>query len=209
MRAAPLFALALLAGCARPAAESAPASTAGERAPAAADTPRARAVTPANNPAIGDVSPPTDRTIAADLAAVPRLAGLARAVAAAGMTDTLSAAGPFTLFAPTEEAFGRLQPGTVEALVKPENRASLVRLLSLHIVPERLGGLELMRRIATGGGRATLTTVAGEPLTVTLTGGIVTLTDAGGNKSYVEVADVRASNGVIHVVNGVLIPRLN
>lgn len=164
---------------------------------------------PAKNPAVGGVSLPTDGTIAANLAAAPVFATLVRAIAAANMADTLAAAGPFTVFAPTDEAFGRLQPGTVEALLKPENRTSLTRLLGLHLVPERLGGLELMRRIAAGGGRATLATVAGEPLTVTLTGGIVTLTDAGGNKSYVEVADVRSGNGLIHVVNGVLIPHIN
>ena len=152
---------------------------------------------------------PTDKLIADNLAAAPTLAILVRAIEAAGMTATLRATGPFTVFAPTDAAFGRLQPGTVEALMKPENRASLTRLIGLHVVAERLTGVDLMQRIAAGGGKATLITVAGEPLAVTMTGGIVTLTDAGGNKSYIEVADVRETNGVIHVVNGVLVPRLN
>ncbi len=152
---------------------------------------------------------PTDKLVADTLAAAPNLGAFVRALDATGLTATLKAAGPFTVFAPTDAAFGRLQPGTVEALMKLENRAALTRLLGLHIVAERLGGVELMRRIAAGGGRATLTSVAGEPLTVTMTGGIVTLTDAGGNRSYVETADVRGANGIVHVVNGVLVPRLN
>ena len=110
---------------------------------------------------------------------------------------------------PTDEAFGRLAPGTVDALLKPENRATLTRLIGLHVVATRLSTAELVRRIAGGGGRATLTSVTDEPLTLSLTGSVVTLTDGGGNRSYVEVADVRQRDGVIQVVNGVLVPRLN
>lgn len=199
MRLRPSAALLLLAGCTHAAPDG--------RAPADIAVP-VPAVAPANNPAVGGVVLPTDRPIVDDLGALPGLSGFVRALAAAGLADTLRAAGPFTVFAPTDAAFGRLQPGTVEALMKPENRAALTRLVGLHIVAERLSGVELMRRIAGGGGRTTLTTVAGELLTVTMTGGIVTLTDAGGNRSYVETADVRAANGVIHVVNGLLVPRL-
>lgn len=192
-----LLALTLLAGCVRPAEEAARPATVGDVA------------APAGNPAIGGVTMPTDRPVADTLAAAPNLGILRRAVDVAALAATLGAGGPFTVFAPTDAAFGRLQPGTVEALMKPENQAALTRLLGLHIVAERLDMVELMRRIATGSGRAMLTSVAGEPLTVTMTGGIVTLTDAGGNRSYVETADVRAANGVVHVVNGVLVPRLN
>lgn len=192
--------LVTLAGCVQP--------TPGPVFSAAAPPPAVAAV-PASNPAIGGVTIPTDRPITDALALAPTLGQLGRALDAGGMADTLRAEGPFTIFAPTDAAFGRLQPGTVDALLKPENRTSLAKLLGLHIVPERLGALELMRRIAAGGGRTMLTSVAGEPIAVSLTGGIVTLTDSGGNKSYVETADVRASNGVIHVVNGVLVPRLN
>lgn len=196
MRVPVLAVSIMLAGCVAPTVAPAPA-------------PPVRAIIPAGNPAIGGVTIPLDQSIAADLVRAPTLSGLVRALDAAGMADTLRSGGPFTVFAPSDAAFGRLQPGTVEALMKPENRASLTRLLGLHVVPERLGAMELMRRITAGGGSATLTTVAGEPLTMTLTSGIVTLTDTGGNKSYVETADVRAANGIIHVVNGVLVPRLN
>lgn len=199
----PLIALSLLAGCARPAADAPPTAEASRPAPAAAVP-----IVP-GNPAIGGVVLPADRTIADGLAAAPSLTQLVRALAGAGLADTLRATGPFTLFAPSDAAWGRLQPGTTEALMKPENRLALVKLLGLHIVPERLTGTDLMARVAAGSGRATLATVAGEPLTVTQTGGILTLTDAGGNRSYVEIADIRQANGVIHVVNGVLVPRLN
>lgn len=192
-----LLALTLLAGCVRPAEEAARPTTVGDVA------------APAGNPAIDGVTMPPDRPIADNLAAAPNLGILRRAIDAAALTATLGAGGPFTVFAPTNAAFGRLQPGTVDALMKPENRTALTRLLGLHIVAERLDMVGLMRRVAAGGGRTRLTSIAGEPVTVTMTGGIVTLTDAGGNRSYVEIADVRAANGVVHVVNGVLVPRLN
>ncbi|WP_419808663.1 fasciclin domain-containing protein [Sphingomonas sp.] len=164
---------------------------------------------PANNPLVAGTVMPTDRTIAAAVAAVPGFAILHRAIVAGSFGATLAAAGPMTLFAPTDEAFGRLAPGTVDALVQPENRDSLGKLLRLHLVPGRLTSAALLRLIAAGGGRATLTTVGGELLTLSLTGAVVTLTDAGGNRSYVETADVRQTNGVLHVVNGVLVPRLD
>lgn len=200
--------LLLVAGCAPPTTHERPAA-----APAAVGAPHggpiASPVKPLGNPAVGGVVLPVDGLLADQVTAAPTLTLFVRALAAAGLTDRLRAAGPLTVFAPTDEAFGRLQPGTVEALLKPENRASLVRLLDLHIVAGALTGAALARRVAADGGRATLTSVAGEPLSVTLTGGIVTLTDQGGNRSYVEIADVRGANGVIHLVNGVLVPRLN
>lgn len=196
-------ALALLvAGCAQPVAGplAAPASP-GAAAPAAP-------LVPAANPDVGGATLPMDQTLANNVAAAPPLSTFARLLATAGLTDALGAPGPFTLFAPSDTAFGRLQPGTVEALAKSENRAALIKLLDLHRVAGALTGIELMRRIQAGGGHATLASLAGEPLTATMTGGIVTLTDAGGDRSYVEIADVRAANGVLHVVNGVLVPRL-
>ena len=155
------------------------------------------------NPPVGGIDLPTTAPLAANLATAPTLSTFARLIVASG--QSLDAV---TVFAPTDEAFGRLAAGTVAALLKPENRATLSRLVTLHLVPGRLSSAALVRRIAAGGGRATLTSVAGEPLALSLTGSVVTLTDAGGNKSYVETADVRAANGVIHVVNGVLVPRL-
>lgn len=193
--------LLALAACTRPAERVAVA-------PAVAVVEAVEPSPSAGNPLVAGADLPPDRTIAANLAAAPMLSTLTRAAAASGQTAPLEAARAMTLFAPTDEAFGRLAPGTVEALMKPENRGPLTRLVTLHLVSGRHSSADLIRRIRAGNGTATLTTVAGEPLTLTLTGAIVTLTDAGGNKSYVEVADVRETNGVMHIVNGVLVPRL-
>ena len=202
MRALPLLAAPLLiAGCVQPArhVRVAPAVAVGD-APAPLQT--------AGNPAVAGVVMPVGRTLIADVAAAPNLTVLVRAVQTAGLGDALAGPGPVTLFAPTDEAFGRLAPGTVDALMKPDNRASLLKLLRLHLVAGRLSTADLLRRVQAGGGTATLTTIAGEAITLTLTGPVLTLTDSGGNKSYIETADIRAANGVLHVVNGVLVPKL-
>ena len=201
MRALLLLASLAIASCApvtRQAVSPAP--------PAIAAQPAAIATA---NPPIGAVTLRSDTTLGAGVALAPRLATLSQALTAAGLLETLNAPGAFTLFAPVEEAFGRLAPGTAAVLLKPENGASLTKLLQLHLVPGRLTSADLVSRVQAGGGRATLTTLAGETLILTLTGSVVTLADAGGNLSYVEVADIRQANGVLHVVNGVLIPRIN
>jgi len=157
---------------------------------------------------IGGAVIDADATIAANIAKAPNLTTLVKALDAAGLTETLAGPGPYTVFAPTNAAFGRLAPGTVETLLKPENKASLVKLLDYDIVAGRITAAELRDRIAAGGGTATLTTIEGDPLTVTLTQNILTLTDVNGNKSYVQTGDITQSNGIAHVVNGVLIPHL-
>lgn len=162
----------------------------------------------AANPAVGGAPMLAGRTIAANAAAAPNLSTLVTAVKAAGLVDTLSGPGPFTVFAPTDEAFSRLAPGTVDTLLRPENKAALTRVLTYHVVPGVLTAADLTARVTAGGGTATLTSVEGDPLTLTLTQGHLTLTDVGGNRSYVETGDVRQSNGVVHVVNGVLVPKL-
>ena len=124
---------------------------------------------------------------------------LVAAVKAAGLVDTLSSKGPFTVFAPTNAAFGKLPAGTVDTLVKPENKATLTKILTYHVVPGKLNAADL-----TDGKK--LTTVEGEPLTVKLDGKKVWLIDAKGGKSAVTIADVNQSNGVIHVVDTVLMP---
>ena len=124
---------------------------------------------------------------------------LVAAVKAAGLVDTLSGPGPFTVFAPTNEAFAKLPAGTVDTLLKPENKATLVKMLTYHVVPGRLTAAELKNG-------QTLTTVQGETLTVSKSGRHVTLTDAKGGKSHVTIADVLQSNGVVHVVDTVLMP---
>ena len=125
---------------------------------------------------------------------------LVAAVKAAGLVETLSSKGPFTVFAPTNEAFEKLPAGTVDTLVKPENKATLTKILTYHVVAGKLSAADL-----TDG--KMLKTVEGEELTVKTSGGKVTLIDAKGNSSTVTIADVNQSNGVIHVIDAVLMPK--
>jgi uncharacterized surface protein with fasciclin (FAS1) repeats len=155
----------------------------------------------------GAVLDPTG-TIAANTARAPNLTTFVKLMQAAGLEATLADAGPYTLFAPTNDAFGRLAPGTADTLLKPENKASLVKLLDYVLVKGRVTTADLRARITAGGGTTTLATVEGDPLTVTLTGAVLTLTDVNGNKSYIQTGDVSQANGLIQVVNGVLIPNL-
>ena len=131
---------------------------------------------------------------------------LVAAVKAAGLVPTLESKGPFTVFAPTNEAFTRLPAGTVDTLLKPENKDKLVQVLTYHVVPGRLSAVELGNMVKAGGGKATIKTVEGEPLIVTDQGGRIQLTDTKGGVSTVMIPDVFQSNGVIHVVNAVLLP---
>jgi len=131
---------------------------------------------------------------------------LVAAVKAAGLVDTLSGPGPFTVFAPTNEAFAKLPPEAVPMLLKPDNKQMLVKVLTYHVVAGRLSSADLMADIQAGNGKATLTTVEGEPLIVTSDGQTITLTDAKGDASKITIADVNQSNGVIHVVDTVLMP---
>jgi uncharacterized surface protein with fasciclin (FAS1) repeats len=128
---------------------------------------------------------------------------LVAAVKAAGLVETLSGPGPFTVFAPTNTAFGKLPPGTVDTLVKPENKATLSKILTYHVVPGRMSSADLMAKARTGG---TLKTVEGESLKVSSKSGAVWLTDAKGGMSKVTIPNVNQSNGVIHVVDTVLMP---
>jgi uncharacterized surface protein with fasciclin (FAS1) repeats len=131
---------------------------------------------------------------------------LVAAVKAAGLVETLSGPGPFTVFAPTNEAFNKLPAGTVETLVKPENKATLTKILTYHVVSGRMTAADLMKAIKAGGGKATLTTVQGGTLTAMMKGKGIELKDEKGGMSMVTIADVLQSNGVIHVVNTVLMP---
>jgi len=128
---------------------------------------------------------------------------LVAAVKAAGLVDTLSGPGPFTVFAPTNAAFAKLPAGAVETLVKPENKAALTKILTYHVVAGRMSAADLMKKARMG---ATLTTVEGETLKVTAKGSAVMLTDAKGGMSKVTIPNVNQSNGVIHVVDTVLMP---
>jgi len=129
---------------------------------------------------------------------------LVAAVKAAGLVETLSGPGPFTVFAPTNAAFGKLPAGTVDGLLKPAAKADLAKVLTYHVVPGTMTAAQISSAIKAGNGKAELTTVQGDKLTATEAGGKVTLTDAKGGKSIVTQADVTQSNGVVHVVDTVL-----
>jgi uncharacterized surface protein with fasciclin (FAS1) repeats len=132
---------------------------------------------------------------------------LVAAVQAAGLVETLQSAGPFTVFAPTNAAFGKLPAGTVETLVKPANKATLTSILTYHVVAGKLNASDILAKIKEGKGSATLTTVQGGTLKVSLKGKNVVLTDEKGGMSTVTIADVNQSNGVIHVIDTVVLPK--
>ena len=132
---------------------------------------------------------------------------LVAAVKAAGLVETLESAGPFTVFAPTNEAFDKLPKGTVETLVKPENKTTLTKILTYHVVAGRISAADLMAKVKMGKGKAELKTVQGGSLWVMQDGKKLYLVDEKGEKSWVTIGDVFQSNGVIHVVNTVLMPK--
>ena len=131
---------------------------------------------------------------------------LVAAVKAGGLVDTLSGTGPFTVFAPTNAAFAALPAGTVDTLLKPENKAQLQSVLTYHVVSGKLMAKDVLAAITAGGGKAVVTTVQGGKLTASVMGGKVMLTDAKGRVSHVSTADLDTTNGVIHVVDNVLLP---
>ena len=132
---------------------------------------------------------------------------LVAAVKAADLVSTLKGNGPFTVFAPTNDAFGKLPAGTVESLLKPENKGSLAAVLTYHVVAGNLGSKEVVEAIKKGNGKAVVTTVQGGQLTLTLDGAKVKVTDANGNSAFVTAVDLKGSNGVIHVIDAVVLPK--
>ncbi len=132
---------------------------------------------------------------------------LVAAVKAAGLVDTLKSAGPFTVFAPTNAAFAALPAGTVDTLLKPENKGMLTGILTYHVVPGKVDAAALTKMIMDGNGSTSFKTVAGGMLTAKSAGGKVVITDEKGGMSTVTIADVYQSNGVIHVVDKVLLPK--
>ncbi len=131
---------------------------------------------------------------------------LVAAVKAAGLVDTLQGAGPFTVFAPTNEAFAKLPAGTVDTLLKPENKDMLTKILTYHVVAGRLSASDLRKEIKAGNGEVTLKTVSGGTLIATMQGDHIVLKDEKGDMSTVTISNVNQSNGVIHVVDTVLLP---
>lgn len=132
---------------------------------------------------------------------------LVAAVKAADLVTTLKGKGPFTVFAPSNSAFDKLPKGTVETLLKPESKAALVKLLTYHVVAGNLKAVDVLAAIKTGKGKAVVKTLQGENLIATLENGKVILTDAKGGKATVTSTDLAASNGVIHVIDSVLMPK--
>ncbi len=164
------------------------------------------AVAQKTDPAVGGAPMYANKTIVANASAAPNLSTLVTAVKAAGLVDTLNSAGPFTVFAPTDDAFAKLPAGTVDTLVKPENKDQLTKILTYHVVSGTYDSKKLVKEIKKAGGSLTVKTVQGEPLTFSLDGSSVKITDAKGGTATVTTADVYQSNGVVHVVDSVLMP---
>lgn len=157
-------------------------------------------------PMVGGAAMYPTKTIVQNASTASNLTTLVAAVQAAGLVETLSSPGPFTVFAPTNNAFAKLPAGTVETLVKPENKATLTSILTYHVVAGRLTAKDIMAAIKAGGGEAKVTTVNGGILTASMMGGKLMLTDAKGGMSTVTMANVMQSNGVVHVIDTVVMP---
>jgi uncharacterized surface protein with fasciclin (FAS1) repeats len=158
------------------------------------------------DPTVGGAEMYPSKTIVENAVNSPINKTLVAAVKAAGLVNTLNSPGPFTVFAPTDDAFAKLPAGTVDTLVKPENKDALTRILTYHVVPGKVSSRQLVGMIKKGNGKAELKTVQGETLTASLSGSNVLLKDAKGGTATVTTADVFQSNGVIHVIDTVLMP---
>ena len=160
----------------------------------------------AKNPMVGGAAMYPTKNIVENAVNSKDHTTLVAAVKAAGLVDTLMSKGPFTVFAPTNSAFGKLPAGTVETLVKPENKATLTKILTYHVVPGRITAAQIAAMAARNGGTATLKTVEGKNLRFRKSGGGWQVVDAKGGKARITIPNVMQSNGVIHVVDTVLMP---
>lgn len=165
------------------------------------------ATSTAANPMVGGAAMSADKTIVANAANSKDHKTLVAAVQAAGLVETLQGAGPFTVFAPTDAAFAKLPPGTVQTLVKPENKAKLTKILTCHVVAANALSPAIAKMIADDKGTHPVKTVGGCVLQAKMMGDKITLTDENGNVATVTIADVRQSNGVIHVIDTVVLPK--
>lgn len=159
-----------------------------------------------DNPKVGGAEMYATKTIVENAIASPEHKTLVAAVKAAGLVDTLSGPGPFTVFAPTDAAFAKLPAGTVDTLVKPENKATLTSILTYHVVPGRVMAADIAAKAQANGGTATFETVNGGTLSFARAGNGYRVTDAKGGSANITIADVRQSNGAIHVIDTVLMP---
>ena len=158
------------------------------------------------DPDVGGAPMYPNKNVVVNASAAPNLSTLVAAVKAAGLVDTLSGPGPFTVFAPDNDAFNKLPAGTVDTLVKPENKDQLVKILTYHVVAGKMDSKAIGKAIKKGHGTATLKTVQGGMLTAKMDGSKLVLTDEKGGTSTVTTADVYQSNGVAHVIDTVLMP---
>ena len=158
------------------------------------------------DPDVGGAPMYANKTIVENAMNSPIHKTLVTAVKAAGLVDTLNSAGPFTVFAPTDDAFAKLPAGTVNTLVKPENKATLTKILTYHVVPGKISSKALAKMIKKGGGTASLKTVSSGTLIAKMSGSIIMLTDEKGGMATITTADVFQKNGVIHVIDTVLMP---
>ncbi|TCQ10170.1 putative surface protein with fasciclin (FAS1) repeats [Rhizobium sp. PP-F2F-G36] len=162
----------------------------------------------AANPKVGGAAMFEDKNIVENAVNSKDHTTLVAAVKAAGLVETLQGKGPFTVFAPTNEAFEALPKGTVETLLKPENKAQLTKVLTCHVVAADAMSTAIAKMIKDDGGEHDLKTVGGCVLKAKEMGGKITLTDETGGVAHVTIADVKQSNGVIHVIDKVLLPKM-
>ncbi|MEM9331149.1 MAG: fasciclin domain-containing protein [Pseudomonadota bacterium] len=161
----------------------------------------------ASNPDVGGAAMLEDKNIVENAVNSKDHTTLVAAVQAAGLVDTLASPGPFTVFAPTNAAFSKLPDGTVDTLLKPENKDTLTKVLTAHVVAGNITSSDLVAQIQAHGGKFNFNTVSGDALTAMLKGNHVYIFDESGGAALVTIADVKQSNGVIHVVNDVLLPQ--
>ncbi|CCV10044.1 fasciclin domain-containing protein [Mesorhizobium sp. STM 4661] len=162
----------------------------------------------AQNPMVGGAAMYATKNIVENAVNSKDHTTLVAAVKAGGLVETLQGAGPFTVFAPTNEAFAALPAGTVETLLKPENKDKLVKILTCHVVGAKALAADVTKMVKDDGGAHKVKTAGGCELTLKTDGGKVTVTDENGNVANVIIADVEQSNGVIHVVDKVLLPKM-
>jgi uncharacterized surface protein with fasciclin (FAS1) repeats len=164
------------------------------------------AATAQTDPTVGGAPMYANKNIIQNAVNSPIHKTLVAAVKAGGLVDTLEGAGPFTVFAPTDDAFAKLPAGTVDTLVKPENKATLDKILTYHVVAGDITSKDLKKWIKKGGGTYSAKTVEGGTLTFTMDMGKIKITDEKGGSAYITTADVKQSNGEIHVIDSVLMP---
>lgn len=197
-------ALALAAGTSDAWARAPKHAAAAADAKAAAGT----ATAAPGNSIVGGAEMFANKPIAANASAAPNLTTLVAAVKQAGLVDTLAGPGPFTVFAPTNDAFAKVDKATLDGLMAPAGKATLTKVLTYHVVPGKVTAADVGAMIKAGNGTAKLKTVAGEELTLTMDGDAVKVAGMGGSSATISQADVMQSNGVVHVIDAVLTPTL-